>query len=108
MTHARLPVWQAALAIGGLSLMSWAVIMALAMALAGCTTTQVATVQGYQDQLVSACSLALPLAVVPMVGVYITAGCATEEGIAKLALDPSKLARGKRLVGKAKGAKTAE
>ncbi len=107
MTHARLPVWQAALAIGGLSLMSWAVIMALAMALAGCTTTQVATVQGYQDQLVSACSLALPLAVVPMVGVYITAGCATEQAIAKLALDPSSLAWVNGLIVKAKAVKPA-
>lgn len=77
------------------------------LVLSGCTTAQVARIQGYQDQIVSACNLALPLAAVPIIGTYITAGCATEQAIAKLALDPSSLAWVNGLIVKAKTVKPA-
>jgi hypothetical protein len=51
------------------------------------------TVQTYQQQIVAACTIAEDLAGVdPAIGVYITAGCGTEEAIAALVLNPTSLA----------------
>lgn len=65
----------------------------LALELAACTPSQLSDAQRYQDEIAGACSLAMTLA--SMAGPaapWIIGGCATEEAIAKLALDKSSLA----------------
>jgi hypothetical protein len=63
--------------------------------LAACSPQQLqqgAAVAGdYQQKIAAACTAAAPLMAAPQVGVYLAAGCAGEQAIAKLALDPSSL-----------------
>ncbi len=61
-------------------------------ALTACTAAEVNKAQTYQNDITAACAVAMPLAgVAGPAAPYIVAGCATEEAIAKLALDPSSL-----------------
>jgi len=76
----------------------------LASMLAACTPAQQAAAPGYQQEIAAACNVAMVLA--PMAGPvapWIIGGCATEEAIAKLALDPSSLAWINGLTAKARG-----
>lgn len=77
--------------------------LVLALALAACSAAQVETAKSYQDKIAAACAVAVPLAgAVPSVGIYITAACASEAMIAKLALNPTSLAWLEDLIAKAK------
>ncbi len=69
------------------------VFIGAALALAACTPQQVLTAGQYQAQIAGACQVAMTLA--PVAGpysVWIIGACATEEAIARLALDPASLA----------------
>lgn len=76
--------------------------VAAAFALTGCTTAQVNTARTYQQDVAAACHVAMglvtttPLGAVPTpvgpIAPWILGGCATEEAIARLALDPTSLA----------------
>jgi hypothetical protein len=60
--------------------------------LAACSQTA-SEIEQAQKEVAAVCAAAVPLAnVEPAIGVYITAACASEEEIAKLALDPTTLA----------------
>lgn len=75
------------------------ILMLLAMA--ACTPQQQQQASGYQQQIAFACGVAMGLA--PVAGPYapwIIGGCATEEAIAKLALDPNSLVWVQGLVAK--------
>ena len=73
------------------------------MCLVGCTSTSEAPTTGFQSQIEAACSDAMLLANVdPAIGVYITAGCGTEEAIAALAANPTSLAWVNDLIAKVK------
>lgn len=77
--------------------------VALIASVAACTTAQVDKATGYQTMIAGACSTAMLLS--PNAGPiapYIIGGCATEEAIARLALDPSSLAWVNNLVAKVK------
>jgi hypothetical protein len=79
----------------------WYWPLALVGLLGGCTAAQVERAQSYQDRIAGACSLAMTLApVAGPVAPYIIGGCATEAGIAKLALDSTSLAWLQGLVAK--------
>ncbi len=80
-----------------------AAIVALS-AVGACTAQQASTAQGYQDQIAGACTVAMTLApIAGPVAPWIIGGCATEQAVAKLALDPSSLAWINGLVAKARG-----
>ena len=67
-------------------------VLCLVALLVGCTPQEQARAAPYQQQIAAACGVAMTLA--PMAGPYapwIIGGCATEEAIAKLALDPNSL-----------------
>gem|GEM_PF-4933790 len=60
--------------------------------LGGCDPAQLARIESYQQKIAAACNMAMTVA--PLAGPvapYIIGGCATEQAIAKLALDPSSL-----------------
>ncbi len=62
------------------------------VAVSACTPQQALDAGRYQAQIAGACQVAMTLA--PIAGpysIYIIGACATEEAIAKLALDPSSL-----------------
>lgn len=68
------------------------IIAALPLIAAACTPQQALNFQPYQNQIAGACSVAMKLApVAGPHGVYIIGACATEEAIARLALDPDSL-----------------
>ena len=72
--------------------------------LASCSATQIASVSTYQADIASVCAVAMTLApVAGPVAPWIIGGCATEEAIAKLALDPSSLAWLQGLIAKVRG-----
>ena len=67
-------------------------VLCLVALLVGCTLQQQQQATTYQQQIAFACGVAMTLA--PVAGPYapwIIAGCATEEAIAKLALNPNSL-----------------
>lgn len=80
------------------------------LALGACTTGQVTTAQSYQAKIAGVCNTAMTLVSFPLfapfaapVAPWVIGGCATEEAIAKLALDPSSLAWVNGLINKMKG-----
>jgi len=77
-------------------------IAALPLALTACTTAQIKTAQGYQDQIVGACTVAMAMPLGPLAP-WVIGGCATEAAVAKLALDPTSLEWLARIVAMAKG-----
>lgn len=82
-------------------------IVGLPLLLAACSSAQLKQAQdvaGKVDSvLTTACTDALAVAgLVPAIGLYITAGCATAEGIAKLAADPTSAQWLGELIGKIK------
>lgn len=68
------------------------IIAALPLIIGACTPQQALNFQPYQNQIAGACNIAMTLApVAGPYGMYIIGACATEEAIARLALDPSSL-----------------
>lgn len=79
--------------------------LALALAATGCTTAQQTTASSYQAAISTACSVAMTFApAAGPVAPWIIGGCATEQAIAKLALDPSSLTWVNNLIAMVRGA----
>jgi len=58
-------------------------------AIASCSPAQVERANTYQQQIASACAVAMTLApLAPQIAPWIVGGCQSEMSIAKLALDP--------------------
>jgi hypothetical protein len=82
-----------------------ALALAGALAIGGCASA-VTTATTVQDEVVAVCADAVPLASLdPAIGVYVTAACASEEAIAKVALSPTGLAWLERLYAELQTAK---
>lgn len=78
-------------------------LLCLTALLLGCTPQQQQQATSYQQQIAFACGVAMGLA--PVAGPYapwIIGGCATEEAIARLALDPGSLVWVDGLIAKAR------
>lgn len=78
----------------------------LGLAATACTPQQVATATSYQQKISDACAIAMPLSsAAPAIAPWIIGGCATEDAIARLALDPTSLAWVNDLINKARAPK---
>ena len=79
------------------------VLAATITLLASCTQAQIDRANVYQQQIASACAVAMSppvLAISGPIAPYIIAGCGTEAMIAALALDPTSLAWINELIAK--------